>query len=159
MGKKLDNAAILQLIKERPNSVTFETCYRCNGVEEGGSMQQRNPDGDDFDVICDDCSVVVKMNDEGDWKMNVHEGNTTRTSHWLGELKVVGGINQFKNLVMDLGATFDDAVEPPNYISDFMFSVEAEYQTFYGLDQDFFENVHDKYEDYKNAPKNLVVSE
>ena len=73
---------------------------------------------------------------------------------WMGSIELSGTLNSFKEMVMDMGASFD-TTEPPNYISGFMFAVEAYYQSYYGLDQDCFEKVHGE-QDFEIYRKNLV---
>mgnify|MGYP003649814434 CR=1 FL=1 len=152
MGKKLENSEIVGLIRDSPQTATFDYCYRCSGIEVGGSMQSKDPDDNSADLICNECSQTLVMNREADWRMNRDSGNGNTPQFRLGNLKVIGPINALKETVMDLGASFENC-EPPSYITDFMFAVESEYQAYWGLDQDCFDKVHEDYEVYKNAPK------
>jgi hypothetical protein len=78
-----------------------------------------------------------------------------QVSFRMGDIEVTGTLNALKDMVGDMGISFD-TTEPPNYIADFMFAVEAYYQSYYGLDQDCFEKVHGN-QDFEIYRKNLAV--
>jgi len=54
MGKKLNIKEIETLISKNPNTVMFDRCVKCDGVEEYMSME--SVDEETFDVICDECN-------------------------------------------------------------------------------------------------------
>ena len=60
MGKKLTPIEIAEHIIKYPNH-GFDSCSICNGVETQNTMKQVNPDGEDFDLICDECNTLTSI--------------------------------------------------------------------------------------------------
>ena len=70
--------------------------------------------------------------------------NNSSVKFWIGSTYIVfPHINLAKDFVTSLQeANEDSSTEYSNNITDFMFSVEVEYQAFHDLDEDNYEIVH-----------------
>lgn len=66
-------------------------------------------------------------------------------TYYIGSIKIeCDDINSLKDFVVNISNSVKEEVELPNYISDFVYGVESDYQQFHDLDQDDWGSVHKK---------------
>lgn len=79
MGKKLSLLDIGVAIKSNPNTVQFETCCKCDGIEiSDGTTMNDYGDPDTFEVICDECLntvyILYQVKRDGNGVRDEHKG-------------------------------------------------------------------------------------